>query len=76
LSKTVGDLQKGQAAVICDFEENEVPLKLMEMGCLPGSRVKMLQSAPFSDPLYLDINGTHLAIRRETAVQIRVEIDG
>jgi len=49
-------------------------LKLLEMGCLPGNRVELLQIAPFGDPLYLNINGSHLAIRIETAREIEVEI--
>jgi ferrous iron transport protein A len=44
------------------------------MGCLPGNRVELLQIAPFGDPLYLNINGSHLAIRIETAREIEVEI--
>lgn len=44
------------------------------MGCLPGSVVELLQVAPFGDPLYLDINGSHVAIRIETAREIEVEL--
>jgi ferrous iron transport protein A len=43
------------------------------MGCLPGNSVKLVQLAPFQDPLYLNINGTHLAIRKETATHILIE---
>ena len=47
------------------------------MGCLPGNEVSLVQEAPFKDPLYLIINGSHLAIRKETAAQIEIElIDG
>lgn len=44
------------------------------MGCLPGNEVEMVQIAPFRDPMYLNINGSHLAIRRETAIQIEIDI--
>jgi ferrous iron transport protein A len=44
------------------------------MGCLPGNQVELLQIAPFGDPLYLNINGSHVAIRVETAREIEVEI--
>jgi ribosome biogenesis GTPase A len=37
------------------------------MGCLPGNTVELLQIAPFGDPLYLNVNGSHLTIRVETA---------
>ena len=32
-----------------------------------------LKQAPFRDPLYLNINGSHLAIRKETAALIEIE---
>jgi ferrous iron transport protein A len=37
------------------------------MGCLPGNTVEVASSCTIGDPLYLDINGSHLAIRIETA---------
>jgi len=43
------------------------------MGCLPGNFVELVQVAPFSDPMYLNINGAHLAIRKETAIHILIE---
>ena len=72
--QTIADLKKGQRAVIKEFEANVVPLKLLEMGCLPGNEVALVQMAPFQDPLYLTINGSHLAIRKETAAQIEIEL--
>ena len=70
---TIDALKKGERAVILDFDIDAVPLKLLEMGCLPGNVVQLLQIAPFGDPLYLDVNGSHLAIRIETAKNIKVE---
>ena len=50
-----------------------IPLKLIEMGCLPGNSIKLLQLAPFNDPMYLDVNGSRVAIRRETANYIIIK---
>jgi len=71
---TIADLQKGERALIKGFSVDLVPLKLLEMGCLPGNEVTLVQMAPFRDPLYLNINGSHLAIRKETAEQIEIEL--
>ena len=71
---TINSLKKGETAIIKDFDIESIPLKLLEMGCLPGNTVQLLQIAPFGDPLYLNINGSHLAIRIETANEIEVEI--
>jgi len=43
------------------------------MGCLPGNEVELLQVAPFKDPMYLNINGCHLAIRQDTAQFVTIE---
>jgi ferrous iron transport protein A len=74
LQTTIHSLKKGEKAIIKDFDIDIVPLKLLEMGCLPGNMVELLQIAPFGDPLYLNINGSHVAIRIETAREIEVEI--
>ena len=74
MQTTIHSLKKGQKAIILDFDIDIIPLKLLEMGCLPGNDVELLQIAPFGDPLYLDINGSHLAIRVETAKLIEVEL--
>ena len=67
-------LKKGEKAIIKEFDVDAVPLKLLEMGCLPGNVVELLQIAPFGDPLYLNINGSHVAIRIETAKEIEVDL--
>ena len=71
---TLNILKKGEKAIIKDFDVDSVPVKLLEMGCLPGNVVELLQIAPFGDPLYLNINGSHVAIRIETAKEIEVDL--
>ena len=73
MQDTLAHLKRGEKAIITDVSSIHIPLKLLEMGCLPGNSVKLLQVAPFKDPLYLNINGTHLAIRKETAIHIQIE---
>ena len=69
----MAQLKRGERAIITDVSSIHIPLKLLEMGCLPGNFVELLQVAPLKDPLYLNINGSHLAIRKETAVHILIE---
>ena len=73
---TVADLKKGESAIIIDSSSEEIPLKLLEMGCLPGNEVELLQVAPYNDPVYLNINGSHVAIRKRVAQLIQIEKDG
>ena len=71
---TIAALKKGETGIIRDVQLDQIPLKLLEMGCLPGNEVTLVQTAPFNDPLYLNINGSHLAIRKEVAAQIFIDI--
>lgn len=71
---TLADLKIGQTALILDFNIDNIPLKLLEMGCLPGNFVELLQIAPLGDPIYINVNDSHVAIRKETASEINVEI--
>jgi len=70
---TIAHLKRGERGIITDVSSIHIPLKLLEMGCLPGNYVELVQLAPFKDPLYLNINGTHLAIRKETASHILID---
>lgn len=73
MRETLANLKRGETAIITDVSSILIPLKLLEMGCLPGNSVKLVQVAPFADPMYLNINGSHLAIRKETASHILIE---
>ncbi len=73
MKTTIADLKLGERACIKEITSDAIPLKLLEMGCLPGNEVQLLQTAPFQCPMYLRINGSHLAIRKEIAAQIEVQ---
>ena len=68
------ELKLGEQAEIETIETDKLPLKLIEMGCLPGSAISLIQYAPFNDPLYIKIDESHLAIRKETAKDIFVRL--
>lgn len=74
MKTTIANLKRGQRALIKEITSDIIPLKLLEMGCLPGNEVELLQTAPFECPVYLNVNGSHLAIRKEVAAQIEVQI--
>lgn len=69
---TIANLQIGEKAYISEQSLDDIPLKLLEMGCLPGAEVKLIQIAPLKDPLYICVNDSHLAIRKETASKIKI----
>ena len=67
-------LEKGVVTEIEHIETDFLPLKLIEMGCLPGNEITLIQKAPLNDPLYLKIYESHLATRKETAQHIFVRL--
>lgn len=69
---TIATLVKGEVGIISEESLDVIPLKLLEMGCLPGVEVELLQVAPLKDPLYICVNGCHMAIRKEMAAQIKI----
>lgn len=73
MQKSIAQLQIGEKGIITDFDSSVIPLKLIEMGCLPGNAVVLIQKAPLGDPLFLNINDSLLAIRMEMAKDIFIE---
>jgi ferrous iron transport protein A len=69
---TIASLRIGEIGYISEESVDFIPLKLLEMGCLPGAEVQLIQLAPLKDPLYICVNGSHLAIRKETANKIKI----
>lgn len=70
----LSELKPGQEGVIKEFQSNELFIKLMEMGCVPGERILMEQIAPLGDPISVSVAGYHLSLRLNEAEHILVEI--
>lgn len=68
-------LKKGQSAQITDINIDEIPLKLIEMGCLPGNDIELIQVAPMGDPLFFNVNDSKVAIRKKTASAIYISLE-
>ncbi len=63
----------GKKVVIKSFENNDIFLKLMEMGCVPGEIVRVEQVAPLGDPMAISVSGYSLSLRLNEAQNIFVE---
>ena len=51
--RSVKDLKLGESATICCLEDPEMALKLLEMGCSPGTQVRLNSRAPLGCPITL-----------------------
>ena len=68
------ELKKHQKGIIHSFEETELYIKLMEMGCIPGEEIVLEMVAPMGDPISIMVAGYNLSIRKNEANKILVEI--
>ncbi len=71
--KRLSDLRTGKRAVIKEFEDDDIFLKLMEMGCVPGETISIEQRAPLGDPISVFVSGYNLSLRINEAEKIWVE---
>ncbi len=74
MSTTVAHLKPGEIGIIKEFSDDILPIKLLELGCLPGNKVELVQIAPLKDPIYINVNGSHIAIRRSMAKLIELDL--
>lgn len=74
MNKRLSQLNPGQKAVIKHFDNEEIHLKLMEMGCLPGEEITIEQKAPLGDPVSITIAGYTLSLRLNEADHIIVTV--
>ena len=71
--KRLSELGIGKTAIIHSFEKDDIFIKLMEMGCVPGEEVKVIQVAPLGDPISIVIAGYNLSLRLSEANSIFLE---
>jgi ferrous iron transport protein A len=68
LTSTLVDLRRGDVAIL---ERIDLPgddaRRLMELGFLPGARITGGLCAPGGDPKVFQVDGSEIALRRETA---------
>lgn len=71
--KKLSEVSAGSSVIIRSFENNEVSLKLLEMGCVPGEEIIIEQVAPLKDPISILVAGYILSLRLNEADSIIVE---
>jgi ferrous iron transport protein A len=74
--KRLSEIETGESAIIRQFEQDEIFLKLMEMGVLPGEKVTVEQVAPLGDPISITVSGYNLSLRLNEASKVFVETTG
>ncbi|HWB28066.1 MAG TPA: FeoA family protein [Chitinophagaceae bacterium] len=71
--KRLSEVGIGRKVIIRSFEKDDLFIKLMEMGCVPGEIIKIDQVAPLGDPISISVAGYSLSLRLNEAAHIFVE---
>lgn len=74
MHKKLSELEVGQKAKIVSLEDEDLVLKLMEMGFLPEEDITVEQIAPLGDPISVMVAGYQVSLRLNEADTIIVEI--
>lgn len=72
MAKNVAQMRPGEVAIVSGFTDDELSVKLMEMGCLPGTTIRFNFTAPFGDPVCVSVAGYELSLRLEEASAISI----
>ena len=70
----ISQLKYGQEAIVEKVSDNELSLKLLEMGMLPGEIVSLENIAPFGDPIAIRVGEYKMCIRLEDASNIEIKL--
>lgn len=72
---SLADLPVGGVGIIESYSDNVLSLKLLEMGCLPGTQIKLDCIAPLGCPYcYILGNNYHLSLRKSEAKTVNIKV--
>lgn len=72
--KTLRDVEVGGAARVVRLHgEGAVRRRILDMGIVKGTAVRVTKVAPVGDPIELTVRGYELSIRRDEAALVEVE---
>ena len=70
---TLAQCKPGDRAVVCCVRGAEEPRqRLLEMGFVSGTALRVVRLAPFGDPMQVELHGYHISLRRAEARDILV----
>lgn len=74
--KTLDQLELGQVATITALNSiGANRRRLMDLGILPGTQVVAEMKSPLGDPVAYRVRGATIALRREQANQIEIQLE-
>ncbi len=72
---SLDNLKIGQLCNVIEIEvTGEIKYRLLDMGIIPNTKIKLTKKAPLGDPIQIELRGYSLSIRKEIAHKIKVEV--
>ena len=73
MPKRLDQLGLGRKATVRSVDGHDaVKMRLLEMGFVPGTPVRLVKRAPGGDPLQLQLRGYHLSLRVSEAARVLI----
>lgn len=67
-------LDPGDSGVVCHVEATDgIGRRLLDLGFIPGTPVRVVRRAPLGDPIAFELRGSRICLRRREAARIQVE---
>ena len=75
-NKPLKEMKPGEKGKVVKVSgEGSIHRRILDMGVVPGTKIKMERVAPLGDPIEVKIKGYHLSLRKEEASNILVEAE-
>ena len=74
MPRLLTDLAAGEGGILCQPREDiPIPRRLLDLGFVPGTAVRVLRRAPLGDPLEIELRGYRVCLRRSQLDALVVE---
>ncbi len=71
---TLAELPVGGRGRVRGIEPlDEIGIRLLEMGVTPGAELRVIGTAPFGDPIEIEIRNYRLSLRKAEAARVALE---
>ena len=74
---TVSEMKMGDAASVSRIErtadKSAIRQRLLDMGIVPKAKLQVRRVGPTGDPIWVEANGVHVALRRAEASLVIVK---
>lgn len=75
MNSPLSKINVGRIGKIVSFTDDFMAGRLMSMGILPGSTVKLIRRAPLQGGLYIKIDGFNIVLREREAANIVLNLN-